>query len=263
MRTIRTVQWNIGGGKIRHPEADAKAPDAYTEDGLSHIIDFLGKHDPDVIFFQGTHEKDGHNQVKTIAEALGYESQVNDPYGKSHVEKGCMLGQGIISRFPMVSHTSETFTNPRLTTMWNGREIPTPDKGVTSALLQVGSRALFLAQTLHPIPFKAFGIDPSDPKGRLILEDMETRILKAHRTHRCPSTLQGDFNIDTASLRPFFPKLFRHGFREVKQYQTTRPVPGRFDHVLFSGITAITHMVHSDALTDHYPITAELAFIPQ
>lgn len=257
MRNLRTVQWNIGGGKIRSPEANPLAQDSYTEEGLEYVIDFLVRHNPDVILLQETHARDGYSQTKIIAEALGYEGQVNDSYDESHLEEGSMLGLGIISRFPIVDHTSVRFTNPRLTTTWRGKEIATHDKGVTSAALSIGGGALFLAQTLHPIPFDGFGVDLSSPEGQAILADMQARILQSWQG---PSTLQGDFNIDTASLRSYFPELFRRGFREVEQHETTRPVHGRFDHVLFSGMTAIRHTVHASALTDHYPVTAELMF---
>lgn len=211
MRTIKTVQWNIGGGKTRPPEADPLAFDLYTQDGLGYIIGFLHARNPDIITLNETHANGDYNQTQIIAETLGYDEGhwTNHSYADSHIKEGFRLGQGIISRFPIVGHTFDLFTYPNLTTMWKGKEIPTHDKGVTSASLYLGGGALLLTQTFHPIPFEGFQVELSSPTGMAILEDMATKILQ---TRGDPTLLQGDCNTDTASLQHYFPALFEAGF---------------------------------------------------
>lgn len=103
---IKTVQWNIGGGKFLTEGADPSLLKSYREDGLPKIIEILHAINPDIITLQETHASDGHSQPEEIAKALGYEGWINDEWADSHVEEGQRLGQGIVSRYPIIQHDS-------------------------------------------------------------------------------------------------------------------------------------------------------------
>ncbi|MEK7625871.1 MAG: endonuclease/exonuclease/phosphatase family protein [Patescibacteria group bacterium] len=247
---IKSVQWNIGGGMIRHPEADPLSSGSYCEDGLDNIIATLEQRDPHLITLQETHEKNGDNQTRMIAEALGYGHWVNDTYAPSHLDDSSMLGQGVISRFPIHGHSFQLFINPNFQI---GEEY-SHDKGLTSVTLGVGKRAV-VAQTLHALPFRRLGVDIASDEARAIFDDMQAKILERAKGH---SVLQGDFNIDMSSLRESFPELFEAGFSELKQHLATTPRGRRYDHLLFSEIGLLASGMLKDQLTDHYPIASML-----
>lgn len=99
---IKTVQWNIGGGRVCKEGADSTDASAYTEHGLDSIIEFLKREDPDVITLQETHESAGFSQARIISESIGYSYHVNDSYDDSFIEKGQRIGQAVISKYPIV-----------------------------------------------------------------------------------------------------------------------------------------------------------------
>jgi len=41
---ITTIQWNIGGGKIRSKEANPASMDSYDQEGLDYICQILEKY---------------------------------------------------------------------------------------------------------------------------------------------------------------------------------------------------------------------------
>ncbi len=62
---IKTIQWNIGGGKIRSANAPVEGP--YDKDGMVHIVGLLRKYNPDIITLQETHADDKIVQAEIIA----------------------------------------------------------------------------------------------------------------------------------------------------------------------------------------------------
>lgn len=258
--TLRTVQWNIGGGKIKATEPhvpssshDYGAEGLYDLDGLETIIDVLGQTQPDIITLQETHEADGISQASDIADALGLKYWVNDQYGESHIDPAYRLGQAIISRFPLSEIDFTLFINPGYKAEWATR---THDKGVSSALAHLGNKTVMLVQTLHAVPFRAFGVDQSSDQAKPVIEDMETKVLAKAQQLRL---LQGDFNLHGTSLRSILPRLYEAGFDEVPQAEETTPAGRIYDHVLFSGFKVIERVVNKEVSTDHYPIVTTLA----
>ena len=74
----------------------------------------------------------------------------------------------------------------------------------------------------------------------------------------CPKLLlQGDFNIDTPSLRPFLPKLFADKMKQVILKTPTTPKGKWYDHILYKGFHHLQSYVITDVLTDHFPIYSE------
>lgn len=247
---FKTVQWNIGGGKLSREGTDRTLLSSYTVDGLDKIIDFLRQQNPDVITLQETHASKGYCQPQIIAEALGYKGWINDKWADSHVEAGQRLGQGIVSRYPIKDHSFEWFTNPNFKAIWEDGTVATShDKGRTRCKIDLGNGKSLLVQTLHTIPFRRFNIEITSKAAHRVLQDMADRLVTKE-----PGVLQADFNIDAQSLRPLFPGLFEAGFQEVEQLQPTSVRGQHFDHVLYLGMKVDSCRTVTDVLTDKYPI---------
>ena len=63
---LTTVQWNIGGGKVR----DRKGT-AYELDGVDQIVATLQAANPDIITLQEVHKNEAVDQAQDIASRLG------------------------------------------------------------------------------------------------------------------------------------------------------------------------------------------------
>ncbi len=247
---FKTVQWNIGGGKVFQEGAGPTLRESYVDDGLDYIIDFLRAQKPDLISLQETHANDIYCQPQRIAEALGYQSWVNDEWADSHLEDGMRLGQAVVSRYPIQAHSFEWFANPQLLVTWSeGMSGITHDKGVTRCSITLENGKDILVQTLHTIPFRHTGLGEMSEQLQRVREEMARKLLTKEN-----GIIQADFNINALSLRPFFPRLFADGFEEVVQTKPTN-VRGRYyDHVLYSGLRVISSVVIDNVLTDHYPV---------
>jgi endonuclease/exonuclease/phosphatase (EEP) superfamily protein YafD len=249
---LKTIQWNIGGGKLLREGANPARLSSYTEDGLKSIIDLIGQEEPDIVTLQETHDCDELCQPEAIADELGYE-WVNDSWNESHIEKGQKLGQAILSKLPILNHKAELFVNPLWEASWEDQTVAvTHDKGITTCDVGLEERELRV-QNLQLIPFHRFGINPwEDEESVEVLIDIENKIGR----YDGPRIIQGDFNLDHVSLWPFLPGLLAYwGVKEVKQHETTVPGGRRLDHVLYSGMTVVrSEVIKKEIRTDHYPV---------
>jgi endonuclease/exonuclease/phosphatase family metal-dependent hydrolase len=247
---VKTVQWNIGGGKLLTEGADPLLLSSYRQDGLDAIIALLREINPDIITLQETHAADGHNQPETIAKALGYAGWVNDEWAESHVEEGQKLGQGIITRLPIKEHSFEWFTNPNFEAVWeDGSIAKSHDKGRTRCMVMLPNGTEVTVQTLHTIPLRRFNVAPDSPEAQKMYANIASKLASDGI-----DILQADFNIDAQSLRQAFPTLFAAGFDEVVQQMTTTPKQQYLDHVLYKGFKVVNSNTIQDVLTDHYPV---------
>jgi endonuclease/exonuclease/phosphatase family metal-dependent hydrolase len=250
---VKTVQWNIGGGKARKPDSDINLLSSYDTDGLDEIIKLLKELSPDIITLQEVHSDATSNQAETIAKAVGLKYCVSDFYADSHIEKGQKLGQGIISRYKITDHSFQLFTNPQYEVVWeDGSKAISHDKGVTTCVIEVDGKPLVL-KTLHAIPFRRFEIDPLGEDARPVLEDMQAK-LKVEDDF----IIQGDFNLDYPTLAPVLPKLFAQA-NEITLDNPTTPKGRKYDHVVFRGLSLISTQILDNVLTDHYPVVTELS----
>lgn len=250
---IKTVQWNIGGGKLLTGEADPTLLRSYKRDGVAAIIKVLREIEPDIVTLQETHAANGQSQPELIAKALGYPGWVNDELADSHIEAGQRLGQGIVSHFPIVSHSFEWFKNPNFEVVWEDGSIArSHDKGRTRCVIEPAPGEPITVQTLHAIPFRRFEAPVTSEKARRVLSDMSAKLL-------CEGICitQGDFNVDAESLRDAMPVLFDTGFQEVSQSEATEVRGHRYDHVLYRGMKLVSSMTLRDVETDHYPVVTE------
>jgi endonuclease/exonuclease/phosphatase (EEP) superfamily protein YafD len=245
---FKTLQWNIGGGKIKdknNPEIEK-----YNVEGLQYIIDEIAKHNPDIITLQETHQSEHYNQAEIIANELDYQYFINDIYDKSHIEKGQGLGQAIISKFPISDHTFNFFENPNLeVTTPEGEKWISHDKGVSKVLIQIDSNKNLEVATLHLVPFKRFKVD--------ILSDTFVALRSNIQNHISPIgvkyLLQGDFNFDSESLVGLI-ELSKLDVKEILQTKPTTPKNRKYDHVVYKGLECASSETISYVLTDHYPI---------
>jgi len=254
---ITTVQWNIGGGKVRAIDGAVDVLASYNNDGFAEIIELLQLHKPDIITLQEIHADSNRNQAELIADALGLNYVVSDFYADSHIENGQRLGQAILSRFPITNHSFELFLNPHYEAIWeDGSKALSHDKGVTACAIDMDGVALHV-KTLHLIPFRRFNIDPQSKEAELVLEDVAEKL----RSDSPNLLIQGDFNLDFSSLKEILP-TFMQDMDEVVQNLPTNPKGRKLDHVVFRGLGLESSSSIDTVLTDHYPVITKFGLKP-
>ncbi len=248
---IETLQWNIGGGKIREQSSDPGAESSYVLDGMGYMADLIKKLSPAIITLVETHANNKTVQAEEIANALGYGYWVNDVYDQSHIEAGMGLGQAIVSRFPISSHDFSLFYNPKFETVRpNGEKWVSHNKGLTTGILDMEGKELAV-MTLHLIPFRKFGVPLDDQR----VESARKSIVEKIKTDPGHLLLQGDFNVDDQSLKGFLPEVMGK-CQEVLSDKPTTPKGRRYDHVVYKGMMHIKSEV-IETLTDHFPVYSE------
>ena len=252
-KKLKTIQWNIGGGKARATGRATHLISEYNLDYLDNIILLLKAEDPDIITLQEIHADENSSQVDDILNALGMKYSVSDFYADSHIEAGKKLGQAIISKHPLSSHEYEQFFNPKYEAEWeDGSVAVSHDKGLTKCNTHIGNIEISL-KTLHAIPFRRFNIEVDSGAIKPVLVDMQSKILDSYQT----VLLQGDFNINRAKLTDVLPELFESDFKEVIQNSPTTPKGFAHDHILFKGMKYLSSRVDNTVITDHFPIISE------
>jgi endonuclease/exonuclease/phosphatase family metal-dependent hydrolase len=248
---LKTLTWNIGGAKLLAKGADPSLMSSYSVDGIAEIIDLIKREQPDIVTLQETQKNEIQDQVQQIATGASFEYYVHDSTSESHIDRGMLLGHGIISRFPIVSHETDFFTNPHVQVVWeDGRTVVTYDKGYTNCIVKTEVGELQIS-TLHLTPFRRFKIELESDLGKTMMADLEARV----HASRDKYLLQGDFNMNYAELKPFLPAMFDSGIQEVITEPTT-PDGRTYDHIFYKGMKNTGSIVGTDVLTDHYPVIA-------
>lgn len=250
IQRLRTLQWNIGGGKIRTMPHGS----SYDQDGLAFIEQFIKEQAPDIVTLQETHSKNGHTQAEILARSLEWTAFTNDVYAHSHLEDGQGLGQAILSRFPITTHRFSLLPAPNLRLVLpGGHEAPIHDKGVTFCTVELSPQQYMNVATLHLFPFRKLKADAFN---------LEFAPIRAALTDLATPTeplwvFQGDFNVNESSLRNYLPDLFAHGIDEFVLPEPTTPRGGLYDHVLFKTLCLTSGRIIKDVPTDHYPIVCD------
>lgn len=251
---IKTIQWNIGGGKMRKKDDDPSDPLAYRHDSLREIINVLDKYNPDIITIQESHSDNNSNQAEIISSELGLKYFVSDVYAKSHLEEGQDLGQCIISRFPIEKHLFTLFKNPKLETKGpKGEHWKSHDKGVTSCFAQLDESLSLNVKTSHSIPLRRFCIDSLSPLILPLRKDMARKLKPESELY----IYQGDLNYDEFSVAKYLPGLFVEDIKEIILDFPTTPKGRKYDHILYRNLKHKKSLVIKDVLTDHYPVFSE------
>ena len=254
MNMIKTMQWNIGGGRVCQEEADPLLAESYCEDGLGEIIDVLLQEQPDIVTLQETHESEDIRQAEIIAVEADYNFWVNDTYDESHIQRGQRLGQAVLSRYPLSAHQFIPFTNPCLSKVDDkGVRRVSHDKGLTKCSIELPDRRKLLVETFHMTPFHFFDVELTSEAGSMALAELDSLLDDGQRLR----LIQADFNIDAANVLSYFPALQARGFLEVVQAEPTSPKEKRLDHVVYAGMRAIRSTVRRDVRTDHYPVITD------
>lgn len=251
---IKTIQWNIGGGKIRKSGDDPMDPLVYCNDNLDVIIETLKKYDPDIVTIQECHTNSAKCQAEIIAKALDLKYFVNDVYDKSHLEDGQGLSQCTLSRFPIENHAFTFFVNPKFEAVGlNGDHWISHDKGVTSCNVKLGEKLNLQIKNSHSIPCRRFNVDPLSEDLVLLRNDMAEKLKPQSNLY----LYQGDLNFDNSSIKAFLPGLLTNETQEVILGAPTTPKGRKYDHILFRHLNHIKSEVISDQLTDHFPVYSE------
>ncbi|OGG10598.1 hypothetical protein A3A59_00090 [Candidatus Gottesmanbacteria bacterium RIFCSPLOWO2_01_FULL_42_10] len=248
------MQWNIGGAKIRKYFNDPTDTYLYVYEGFDYVQNILASSHSDIISLQEVHTSTKNNQAQDLAKYLQFPFWVSDTYSRSHIKSNQYLSTAILSKFPLSHHVFDLFYNPKYKDIGpKGEEWTSHDKGISRAIATLQKGKKLEIQTLHLTPFHRFHIDPLGEEAKKVRLDVEAKI-----KNDCPKLLlQGDFNIDTPSLRPFLPKLFADKMKQVILKTPTTPKGKWYDHILYKGFHHLQSYVITDVLTDHFPIYSE------
>lgn len=248
---FRTLQWNIGGGRIRAQDDDPLADESYGENNTEYFRKLIAQHHPDIVTLQEVHKNLSTDQGEEIARGLGFGHFITDPYSLSHIEDGQQLSQSVLSRHPIRNHQFDFLYNPRYEIVRpNGSIWISHDKGVTVCSTALPNGKTLEVVTVHMIPFRKFGVDITSEDVQKILKEFTGKI----SSRADVLLLQGDFNIDNASLKEHLPDLFKMGLEEVVLTDHTTPSGRKYDHVLYRGMKHLNSCVMTDTLADHYPV---------
>lgn len=249
------MQWNIGGGRIRKQDADPTDVRSYNEESIDYLAYIATKHNPDIITLQETHQShDGSNQAEALADKIGLSFWRNDIHDESHIEKGQWFGQAILSRFQITDHTFKRLPNPRLTVMSpEGLELRSHNYGITSVGIDTPLGQICV-RTFHLPALHFFDITPDMRAGKDVLDTVSEAIVAP----TMPTILSSDFNLNVPSALKLLPILEEKGFQETPSEEKTTPKGKQLDHILHSGFPKVTTFVDNTALTDHFPLIADI-----
>lgn len=223
---------------------------SYSIDAIKEIADWLKQSNPDIITLQEAQGDGGSNQVKEIAQLLGYYYYFFDATSESHIDEGKQLGNGILSKHPITNHHNGNFHNPNIRSVFQDRLFISHDKGYGSCTIDINGTQIDVT-TLHLLPFRAFTIELSSPTGQEILDSVVSE-LSSDAVYRL---IQGDFNIDNPVIKSIVPNLFDSQLDEIELDAPTTPSGKYYDHVIFKGLKLQDVSINSSVKTDHYPVT--------
>ena len=253
--TIRTVTWNIGGGKLLAAGKDPTNMASYSVDGIDTIARQLQDLSPDIITMQEAHGDEEGSQIAKVAKHLGYDHYFYDPVSDSHIDPTQKLGNGIISKYPLSNIYTGRFFNPNISFDLEGMKAITHDKGFCACDITINNTVIHTT-TLHLIPFRSVGLELDSETAEKILSTVSSKLISS--TLRDFELIQGDFNISESTVNKYLPQLFVHNdLSEVVVEVPTTPTGRTYDHVLYKGLALAKYSIDSSAPTDHYPVVCD------
>ena len=250
---LRTLTWNIGGGKLLEDGKDAGLMSSYVVDGISEIAAQMKAYSPDIVTIQEAHGSKDDNQVAEIARELGYTHYFYDAISDSHIDGNYKLGNGLISRFPISNIHFGRFLNPEIHFELEGRKAFTHDKGYGSCDIDINGESVHVT-SLHLIPFRSVGLEFESETAQNILTSVGSELKGSHSYE----LIQGDFNIHSQTVRGYLSGLFiSNALDEIELNEPTTPKSRMYDHVLYHGLKLEKFIVDSDVKTDHYPVICD------
>lgn len=254
---LKTVTWNIGGGKLLKQGEDPTLMASYTEEGLDDIVAKLTEIEPDVITLQEVEGSEATNQIAYIAERIGLPYFFYDPTSESHIDTSQSLGNGIISKYPIAEHRTGFFYNPDIEFDLEGKIVRSHDKGFGECLIDVNGHNI-RTTSLHLLPFRKMRIELDSEVANKIYASVADTLSSEDDL----MLLQGDFNIDSETVGKYLSELFeRNNLLEIVVGQPTTPNARKYDHVLFKGIRLVGVDIDELVKTDHYPVTCRFQIL--
>lgn len=233
----------------------------FGNDALDKYIDIFKTYNLDILALAEVHLDDENTseQVAEIAEKLGlphYDVQGAD---KSHLAEGKILGNAILSRFPIIKSDHFLIKAPALEIdRPNGDHWMLHDKGAQTVHVDTGGSVASVTN-LQYFPFHHFlrqGNDPAfAPERQMLVE----HLMKEQGD--VTSIVTGDFNNKGFCLKETFPELFEAGFSEAIEVDTT--IVGdtqQLDHILYMSDQA--RVVGAETIripSDHLALQASIS----
>jgi endonuclease/exonuclease/phosphatase family metal-dependent hydrolase len=242
--SLKVICYNVRVGAGPHPE---RLTGAGLRENLAALVEFLRKHDPDVVLLQeidqGTRRSGDTMQAELLAAELGYFHY----FAKAMDYDGGAYGTAMLSRWPL----RETQTI-RLY-----HEGGTEQRTLSAAVLQSPGGAILLLNT-H------LGLTPAQ-RAR---QTAEIAAFVEKNLRRMPIVLAGDFNAtpEADEMRPIYALLRDAGAPDNRLVppgdRSTSPAlsPSRtIDYIFVSPeIQVLETRVIQVLLSDHLPIIATL-----
>lgn len=224
---------------------------------LDEYIDIFSTYQPDILALAEVHLEDKTHSamVEEIAKKLNlpnYDTQGTD---KSHVTKGKILGNAILSRFAIKSTNHFVIEAPRIEVdRPNGDHWVLHDKGAQAVTLDIEGEDITIAN-LQYFPFHHFNRTMDEVAFASERQSLVDYLVKSSAT-----LVTGDFNNRNLSLVQAFPELFQAGFLEAIKTDTT--IIGdnqQLDHILYDSSTV--SVVRTEVVStpsDHLGLFVEL-----
>lgn len=256
--SVKVVFANILGGKEflgkKYGETN------FGDEILSKYIEIFARYQPDILSLAEVHlECETESQmVQAIAQKLGlpnYDVQGTD---KSHVTEGKILGNAILSSFPIIKKDRFIVKAPPIEVdRPNGDHWILHDKGAQAVTLGVGDKEITVGN-LQYFPFHHFNRAMNEPEFAVERQSLVDYLQSTNATF-----VTGDFNNKNFPLNQAFPELFRTGFNEAVETETT--IVGdtqQLDHILFNSTQA--KIIKSKVVTipsDHFGLFVEFELV--
>lgn len=254
---LKTLQWNVGGCKIRGKNDDINVQFGNSVDGIDYISKIIRQYTPHIITFQEMHFDETKDQAHIIAQKLGYQYvKTHILENQSHLDKTKKWGLGILSKYRINGSVFKPFinlhwtrTNPNNNSeIWNSFNY-----GADSITISVSTSNELEILNVHIPSYHTYREDPLAEKNKLLRQDIVSKLTIT----KDRLIMMGDFNFDNTSLHKFLPEILQNGLNEVILDKPTTPLKNFNDHILFKGIKHLKSIIVEDLLTDHYPIFSE------
>lgn len=229
---IKVVFANILGGREFLGEVYGEIN--FGGDVIDKYIDEIATQKPDLLSLAEVHLEDevSSEMVKYIAQKLGlpfYDVMGSD---KSHLSEGKILGNAILSKYPIASNDHFVVEAPKIEVdRPNGDHWVLHNKLAQTSKIIIGDKTVAIT-SLHYFPFHHFNRKMNDPEF-----EVQRKSLVDHLVSLDKSTIPiitGDFNNKGFKLIEAFPELFNGGFTEAIEADTT--IVGdsqQLDHILY------------------------------
>lgn len=206
----------------------------FGDDVLDQYIDTIAEQRPDLVSLAEVHlEDDTHSEmVQQIATQLGlpfYDFMGSD---KSHLAEGKLIGNAILSRYPIVNKDHFLVKSPMIEVdRANGEHWVMHNKPAMTVFIKIDEKVIALT-SLHYFPFHHFNRKMNEPEFAPQRQSLVEHLAKVNES--VISIITGDFNNKGFVLSEAIPELFEAGFSEAIEIETT--IIGdnqQLDHILY------------------------------